>query len=58
VPALGNFVPKPLFEDFQEHVFEEPEVFFGKQQGKYYTTKYDTVENGLRGHVSEGNPDG
>jgi hypothetical protein len=25
--ALGNSVPEPLFEDFQEQVFEEPEVF-------------------------------
>jgi hypothetical protein len=23
-----------------------------------YTTKYDTVEDGLTGHVLEGNPDG
>jgi hypothetical protein len=32
--AFGNFVPELLFEDFQEHVFEESEVFFGEQQGK------------------------
>jgi hypothetical protein len=25
--ALGNYVPEPLFEVFQEQVFEEPEVF-------------------------------
>jgi hypothetical protein len=24
--ALGNFMLEPLFEDFQEQVFEEPEV--------------------------------
>jgi hypothetical protein len=34
VLALGNSVVEPLFEDFQEQVFEEPEVFFNKQQGK------------------------
>jgi hypothetical protein len=32
--ALGNSVPEPLFEDFQEHVFEDLEVFFSGQQGK------------------------
>jgi hypothetical protein len=25
--ALGNSMPEPLFEDFQEQVFEEPEIF-------------------------------
>jgi hypothetical protein len=25
---------EPLFEDFQEHVFEESEVSFSRQQGK------------------------
>jgi hypothetical protein len=34
VLVLGNFVPEPLFEDFQEQVFEESEVFFSGQQGK------------------------
>jgi hypothetical protein len=34
VLALGNAVPEPLFEDFQEQVFEEPYVFFIWQQGK------------------------
>jgi hypothetical protein len=32
--ALGNFVPEPLFKDFQEQAFEESEVFFSGQQGK------------------------
>jgi hypothetical protein len=32
---LGNSVPEPLFKDFQEQVFEEPEVFISGQQGKY-----------------------
>jgi hypothetical protein len=32
--ALGNSVPEPLFEDFQEQAFEESEVFFSGQQGK------------------------
>jgi hypothetical protein len=32
--ALGNSVLKPLFEDFQEQVFEESEVFLSEQQGK------------------------
>jgi hypothetical protein len=31
--ALGNSVPEPLFEDFQEQVFEDPEVFFSGQLG-------------------------
>jgi hypothetical protein len=31
---LGNSVPKPLFEDFQEQVLEESEVFFSEKQGK------------------------
>jgi hypothetical protein len=26
--ALRNPVSEPLFEDFQEQIFEEPEVFF------------------------------
>jgi hypothetical protein len=32
--ALGNSMPEPLFEDFQEQVFEESEVFFSGQQDK------------------------
>jgi hypothetical protein len=28
-------MPEPLFEDFQEQVFEESEIFFSGQQGKY-----------------------
>jgi hypothetical protein len=32
--ALGNSVPEPLFKDFQEQVFEDPEVFFSGQQDK------------------------
>jgi hypothetical protein len=32
--ALGNPMPKPLFEDFQEQVFKESEVLFRGQQGK------------------------
>jgi hypothetical protein len=35
VLELGNSMPEPLFEDFQLQVFEEPEVFFSGQQGKY-----------------------
>jgi hypothetical protein len=27
-------MPEPLFKDFQEHVFEESEVFFRGQHGK------------------------
>jgi hypothetical protein len=27
-------MPEPLFEEFQEQVFEGPEVFFSGQQGK------------------------
>jgi hypothetical protein len=33
--ALGNSIPEPMFEDFQEQVFEEPEVFLGGQQGNH-----------------------
>jgi hypothetical protein len=32
--ALGNYVSELLFEDFQQHVFEEPEAFLSGQQGK------------------------
>jgi hypothetical protein len=32
--ALGNSVMELLFEDFQELVFEEAEVFFNEQQDK------------------------
>jgi hypothetical protein len=32
--ALGNPILESLFEDFQEKVFEEPELFFSEQQGK------------------------
>jgi hypothetical protein len=32
--ALGNSVPELVFEDFQEQVFEESEVFFSAQQVK------------------------
>jgi hypothetical protein len=34
VLALGNSMPKSLFEEFQEQVFEDPEVFFSGHQGK------------------------
>jgi hypothetical protein len=27
-------MPDPLFKDFQEQVFEDPEVFLSEQQGK------------------------
>jgi hypothetical protein len=32
--ALGNTVPEPFFEDFQDQAFEEPPFFFLEQQGK------------------------
>jgi hypothetical protein len=32
--TLGNLVPEPLFEDFQDEAFEESEVLFSGQQGK------------------------
>jgi hypothetical protein len=32
--VLGNTVLEPLFEDFQEQVFEESEVFLSGKQGK------------------------
>jgi hypothetical protein len=34
VLALGNSVLESLFDDFQEQVFEDSEVFFSGQQGK------------------------
>jgi hypothetical protein len=34
VLMLGNSASELLFEDFQEQVFEESEVFFSGQQGK------------------------
>jgi hypothetical protein len=34
VLALGNSILELLFEDFQEKVFEEPKIFFSRQQGK------------------------
>jgi hypothetical protein len=32
--TLGISLPKPLFEDVQEQVFDESKVFFSGQQGK------------------------
>jgi hypothetical protein len=32
--VLGNSMPEPLFDDFQEQVFEESEVLFSGQQSK------------------------
>jgi hypothetical protein len=31
---LGNTVPEPFFEEFQEQAFEESQFFFVEQQGK------------------------
>jgi hypothetical protein len=31
---LGNDVPEPFFEDFQDQAFEEFQFFFVEQQGK------------------------
>jgi hypothetical protein len=30
---LGNVIPEPFFEDFQDQAFEEPPFFFAEQQG-------------------------
>jgi hypothetical protein len=30
--TIGNIVPEPLFEDLQDHVFEESQLFFTDQQ--------------------------
>jgi hypothetical protein len=42
--ALGNIVPEPFSEDFQDQAFEESQLFFMVQQGKltwtYYTYEY------------------
>jgi hypothetical protein len=32
--VLGNAVPEPFFEDFQDQAFEESSFFFAEQQGK------------------------
>jgi hypothetical protein len=32
--VLGNTVPEPFFEDFQDQAFEGPLFFFAEQQGK------------------------
>jgi hypothetical protein len=29
--SLGNPMPKPLFEDFEEQVFEDSEILFSRQ---------------------------
>jgi hypothetical protein len=31
---LGNIVPEPFFEDFQDQAFKESQFFFAEQQGK------------------------
>jgi hypothetical protein len=31
---LGNAVPEPFFEDFQDQAFEESHFFLVEQQGK------------------------
>jgi hypothetical protein len=30
---IGNIVPKPFFEEFQDHAFKESQLFFTNQQG-------------------------
>jgi hypothetical protein len=32
--TVGNVVPEPLFEDIQDQVFEESQLFFADQLGK------------------------
>jgi hypothetical protein len=32
--VLGNIVPEPFSEDFQDKAFEESQLFFADQQGK------------------------
>jgi hypothetical protein len=32
--TVGNVVPEPFFEDFQDQAFEESPFFFAEQQGK------------------------
>jgi hypothetical protein len=31
---LGNAVPEPFFDDFQDQAFEKSQLFFMDQQGK------------------------
>jgi hypothetical protein len=38
--ALGNVVPEPFSEDFQDQAFEESQLFFEDQQGKLPWTCY------------------
>jgi hypothetical protein len=33
--VLGNTVPEPFFEDFQDQAFEEFQFFFAEQQVKW-----------------------
>jgi hypothetical protein len=32
--AIGNVVPEPFSEDFQDQAFDESHLFFANQQGK------------------------
>jgi hypothetical protein len=32
--GIGNVVPEPLFEDYQDQTFKESQLFFADQQGK------------------------
>jgi hypothetical protein len=32
---LGNVVPEPFFEDFQDQTFEESRFFFAEQQDRF-----------------------
>jgi hypothetical protein len=32
--TVGNVVPEPFFEDFQDQAFEDYPFFFEEQQGK------------------------
>jgi hypothetical protein len=33
--VLGNTVPEPFFEDFQDQAYEESKCYFTEQKGKF-----------------------
>jgi hypothetical protein len=51
---LGNVVPEPFFEDFQDQAFDESQLFFVDQQDKlpwtYYTYGYSLYSVELELH--------
>jgi hypothetical protein len=57
--ALGNAMPEPFYEVFQDQDFEESQIFFAEQQGKfprpfcaYYLPVYSVVCQNCKIRVS------